>query len=621
MSQKPLLIYDGDCEFCSYSVDYARAATGPAIDYRAFQDVGADFPGISEAEFRAAIYLVEPDGTTTRAARAAFRCLALGGYTGFWEWCYRRLPLFTAITEALYRLVSRHRGGCLRLSRLLFGPQLRPAAVSLVSWLFLRLLALVYLAAFASFTLQAQGLIGEEGILSAARHFAAVDAAYGAEKYWLLPSLLWLEASDTMILGLGVAGCVFSVLLLVNRWSRLCLPLLYLLYLSLLGGAQVFMSFQWDVLLLEVGFLAILLPWRERLVCWLYRWLLFRFMLQSGLVKLFSGDEAWLGLTALQVHFETQPLPTVLAWYAHQLPDAVLQAGVVSTLAVELMVPFLVLMPRRPRMLAGLLIGLFQLMIIATGNYNFFNLLTLCLCVMLLDDQFVSRLFPWVPWVTAVAVRSRSADVESTETGCGRDPGWKRCVVSVMVGTLAIFYLAQTSIILWLSGPQSVPSGVTRQFLSIAAPFHIANSLGPFAVMTTRRNEIIIEGSMDGREWLAYELPYKPGALDRAPVWATPHQPRLDWQLWFAALAPREQNPWLQGLMNGLLKGSAPVVDLFEFNPFADRPPTYIRASLYRYRFTDRETREKTGRWWSREYLGEFWPVSGWRLPLVRENL
>ena len=153
-------------------------------------------------------------------------------------------------------------------------------------------------------------------------------------------------------------------------------------------------------------------------------------------------------------------------------------------------------------------------------------------------------------------------------------------------------------------------SETSRQILSLTSPLHIANGYGLFAVMTKSRPEIVIEGSMDGTKWQAYELPFKPGALDRAPVWATPHQPRLDWQLWFAALAPANRNPWLEGLMLGILKGSAPVLALFETNPFPEEPPRYLRAQLYQYRFSSREQREMTGQWWTRELQRAFFPAA-----------
>jgi hypothetical protein len=379
--------------------------------------------------------------------------------------------------------------------------------------------------------------------------------------------------------------------LLVNRFPRLCLLGLYLLYLSLYGAGQVFMTFQWDILLLECGFLAIFLRSSPRLFTWLYRWLLFRFMLQSGVVKLLSGDENWRGLTALDFHFETQPLPTALAWYVHKFPEMLLQAGVVFTFAVELLVPFLILMPRRPRLLAALVISAFQLMIILTGSYNYFNFLTVCLCLLLLDDQMLRDICP-----SALVRRLQHSAVVS------RAP---------LAGAVGLVYLALSTFLLSASILRGEVSETSRRLVSWSVPFHVANNYGVFAVMTTRRAEIVFEGSGDGRVWKAYELPYKPGATDRVPRWATPHQPRLDWQLWFAALAPAQRNPWLRRLELALLTGSEPVLDLFSHNPFPGKPPLYVRASLYRYHFSDRETRARTGDWWTREYSGVFMPAAG----------
>ena len=597
-AKRPLLIYDGLCQFCNYCVDYARAATGNAIDFQPYQAVQQDFPDIDEGQFRASIQLVHPDGSVTRGARAAFQVLALGNHTNFWEFCYTRLPLFGALCELCYRIVARHRGMSLRVAKVLFGPSLQPMSVSLTSWLFLRLFALVYFFAFASFAVQAPGLIGEEGILPALSYFDAVDANYGFEKYWLLPSLFWLDASDGAIAGVGLTGVLLSVMLFVNVFPRSCLIGLYLLYLTLLNGGQVFMYFQWDILLLECGLLAIFLPSRPTLFTWLYRVLLFRFMLQSGLVKLFSGDVHWSGLTALDFHFETQPLPTALAWYAHKLPPAILEAGLIFTFVVELLVPFLILMPRRPRQLAAILITVFQLIIIVTGSYNYFNILTLCLCLLLLDDQALGRFLPGI-----VQRPYRPMTPESR--------GFASSFIPV---TYACVYLVLSLILLSSTGHRSHLSTISRTLLSWSAPLHIANSYGLFAVMTTDRPEIIIEGSEDGDHWLAYELPYKPGAIDRPPVWATPHQPRLDWQLWFAALAPAEQNPWLKGLVVGLLTGSESVLALFEYNPFPDVPPRFIRASLYQYHFSDRQTRSQTGHWWTRKFDREFLPPAGFKV-------
>ncbi|MCB1679019.1 MAG: lipase maturation factor family protein [Halioglobus sp.] len=600
--QRPLLIYDGDCAFCRYCVEYARSATGEAVDYEPYQAVGRDFPAISEDEFRSAIKLVRPDAAVSSGAAAAWQTLALAGHSRFWAALYAAVPWFAALCEWCYRRVAAHRGACLRLCRALFGARLEVASTTLVTWLFLRLLGLIYLAAFVSFTLQARGLVGAEGIAPFADFLGAIDNSYGPEKYRLLPTLLWLDASDTAIVAAGVAGCLLAAALFLNVLPRLCLIGLYVCYLSLYHAGQLFLSYQWDILLLECGFLAIFLSASPRLFTWLYRWLLFRFMLQSGLVKLLSGDPAWRDLSALQYHFHTQPLPTALAWYTDKLPQAVLQAGVVFTFVVELLVPFLILLPRRPRALAAWCITLLQLSIIATGSYNFFNLLTICLCLLLLDDRYAARFCPAIirRWARARGSVNRVA---------GR---------SLLCAPVAVVYIALTCILLAFTGGRHALEGFPRQLLSWSEPFHIANGYGLFAVMTTRRDEIVWEGSRDGRNWQAYVLPYQPGPLERPPVWATPHQPRLDWQLWFAALAPREHNPWLRGLVRGLLTGADPVLALFDYNPFPAAPPRYVRASLYHYRFSDWRTRRATGHWWVREYAGVFWPVTAWQLPVER---
>lgn len=597
--QLPQLIYDGDCGFCRYSVDYARAATGDAVRYRPYQVAGDAFTQFSEQDYRDAIRLVEPDGSTHSGAGAAFRALELGNHLALWARLYRALPLFAAACEWAYRLVARHRGAAYTVSRCLFGATLRPARYRLTTGLFLRLLALIYLAAFGSLTWQAAGLIGNEGILPAADFFAAVDARYGPRKYALLPSLLWLDASSTSIQALGIAGCALSLLLLCNRGTAWVLPLLYLCYLSLYHGGQRFTAYQWDILLLECGFLAIFLPHAPALFTWLYRWLLFRFLLQSGLVKWWSGDPHWRDFSALDYHFETQPLPNVLAWYAHQLPEMVLRAGVAFTFLVELVVPVLILLPRRPRQLAALLVALFQFGILLTGSYNFFNLLTLCLCVLLLDDQCLRRIMPR-------ALRD------------GPVPRAPRAGPATLF--IALLYLGLST--LWLGATANrVPLGeLSRALVYWSSPWHLANGYGLFAVMTTERPEIVFEGSRDGRQWRAYELPYKPGDPGRAPGWATPRQPRLDWQLWFAALQRPDDNRWVGAVVAGLLQGSPPVLALFDHNPFADEPPRYLRASLYRYRFTTFAERKENGAWWRREYLGEYWPVTAWQLPVERRR-
>jgi hypothetical protein len=316
-------------------------------------------------------------------------------------------------------------------------------------------------------------------------------------------------------------------------------------------------------------------------------------MIGSGAVKLASGDPAWRGLTALIVHYETQPIPTPLAWYAHQLPAWLQKLSTAGVFAIELGAPWLMLGPRRVRMLgAFLLVGL-QTLIALTGNYAFFNLLSASLCVLLLDDA------------TFGFGRRGGAPRSDSLRGLRslRGSRFRRALtIAFAVVTIPVSALMFTSSI----GIALPGASLAVPLARMVAPLRSVNSYGLFAVMTTTRDEIVVEGSNDGREWRAYEFPYKPGDVIRRPAWAAPHQPRLDWQMWFAALAPFEDEGWFHHFCLRLLEGSPDVLGLIAHNPFPDRPPTYIRGVLYRYHFTDMKTGRQTGAWWTRERLGEY---------------
>jgi hypothetical protein len=127
--------------------------------------------------------------------------------------------------------------------------------------------------------------------------------------------------------------------------------------------------------------------------------------------------------------------------------------------------------------------------------------------------------------------------------------------------------------------------------------------------MTTERDEIIVEGSEDGERWIPYEFKYKPGDVYRRPRFVEPHQPRLDWQMWFAALGDYRSSPWFVSFCERLLKGSPPVLALLRKNPFPYAPPRYVRALLYRYRFTTLAEHRADGAWWKRTLLGDCCPT------------
>jgi predicted DCC family thiol-disulfide oxidoreductase YuxK len=587
MSQRlPTLVFDGDCGICRYWVNYWRELTEERVDYRPYQVAAADFPQIPPDAFQRAIQLIEPDGRVYSGAAATLRVLRHAPGRAAWWWCYVHLPGFAALSEWGYGFFARRRGLLNGLTKLLWGPALQAERYQLLSWIFLRLFGAIYVAAFVSLAVQVQGLIGRHGILPAADYLAAVHQALGNSAYRLLPTLFWTNSSDAALFAGTVVGAVLGVLVVADRWTRPALAGLFALYLSYVHAGQEFMSFQWDSLLLETGFLAIFLTARSRIVVWLYRWLVFRYLFLAGVVKLLSGDPTWRSLTALEYHFWTQPLPTPLAWYAAQLPRWLLMGGTAAALVIELGAVFLIFLPRRLRAAAAWSVLLLQSMILLTGNYNFFNLLTMLLCLFLFDDAALRRIVPRLQ-VRAVPSAGRAATAVAA-------------VLAFLLVPVGINRIWQTVARGNLPGLGTLSQAVS--------PFMIVNSYGLFAVMTVTRPEIVIEGSSDGNVWREYVFRYKPGPLTRPPPWDIPHQPRLDWQMWFAALGDVRDSPWVLSLMARLLEGSQPVLGLFASNPFADRPPRYVRAELYDYQFTDRRTRSRTGQWWLRRREATYVP-------------
>jgi lipase maturation factor 1 len=467
------------------------------------------------------------------------------------------------------------------------------------TWLFLRLLGLVYLAAFWSAGTQILGLVGHDGILPADQFMRALAGIRGLERFWIFPTLTWISASDPALRVLCGSGVVLSLLLIAGVVPALVLPLLWLLYLSLSVVGQDFLSYQWDTLLLEAGFLAIFLaPWvlverprhltdPPRVIVWLCLWLLFRLMVGSGIVKLASGDPTWHNLTALSFHFETQPIPTPLAWYADRLPAWFLKLSTALVLAIEIAAPYLIPAPRRLRVVAFALLTGLQAMIALTGNYAFFNLLSAALCLFLLDDVTLGS------W-TRLAIASSDAPRVQQVLGV---------IVAVLTVPLSATVFAASLGIALPTAP------LVNPVLDRVGSFRTVNAYGLFAVMTTTRPEIVIEGSQDGTTWAEYEFKYKAGDLHRRPPWVAPHQPRLDWQMWFAALGRFEEERWLQNFCVRLLHNDAEVLKLIERNPFEGRAPKYLRAVLYQYHFSDAATRRRDGVWWTRERLSDYSPV------------
>ncbi|MFM1891104.1 MAG: hypothetical protein RLZ44_181, partial [Pseudomonadota bacterium] len=344
---------------------------------------------------------------------------------------------------------------------------------------------------------------------------------------------------------------------------------------------------------LEAGFLAIFLPGRGRLVIWLFRWLLFRLRLLSGLSKLTSGDAGWSGLTALGSYFETQPLPHIGAWYAHQLPDWLLRFGTGATLFVELVVPFFFFLPRRWRVTGATLTILWQLLIIATSNHNFFNLLTIALCLFLLDDRAVAALLP-----RRLAARWLAPGSQNRPSTLARGGALLSAVVIVPVSLALAYDMLQA---------RPLPDAV-RAVVDTVRPLHIVHRYHVFPTVDSERIELEIEGTADGVHWQPYRFRYKPGDPSTMTAFVVPHQPRIDWLMWFVPKSPVFLD-WFDRFLGRLLAGEPTVLAQLAHNPFAAAPPQALRISWYRYRFTDPATRERTGNWWQREYLGPFFPL------------
>jgi hypothetical protein len=459
---------------------------------------------------------------------------------------------------------------------------------AVVRSMFVRSLGAAYFAAFTSLGAQVRGLYGRRGILPISEVLEGVRPL-GKRGYRLAPTLFWLGASDDALVRACRVGQALAIGLMLGAAPRPVIAALWALYLSFVTVGSEFLSYQWDVLLLETSVHAFVTapsglrlrkdeepPWHSML---LLRWLAARFYYEAGIAKLRFGDETWRARTACVYHYETQPLPTPLAWHAHQLPKRWHCRATSAALAIECVGPFFAFGSRRERLIGfGAIVGL-QLLIAATGNYGFFNLLAITLALPLLDDD-----------VLGVKKRRR--------TRTSRLRGF------MMAAGEAVLFAAGLGAHLMRFGKRATPRWLDR-ITEALSRVRSMSAYGLFANMTTRRLEIEIEGSNDLHDWRPYTFRYKPGDPGRRPRFVAPHQPRLDWQMWFAALQPPPS--WFYRLMQRLLEGSPDVLALFEDVPFA-KPPQYLRAVLYDQHMTDRATRAATGHWYRRERLGLYAP-------------
>jgi lipase maturation factor 1 len=495
-------------------------------------------------------------------------------------------------------------------------------------WIFLRALGLIYFSAFYSLLFQIKGLIGPNGILPAADYLQAVNAALQLRGYWSAPTLLWFSASDAALMTLCWVGLLASLLVTLNLWPRASLLICFLCFVSFVSVARDFSGYQSDGMLLEAGFIALFFappglrpglgaenpPSRASL--FLLQWEWFRIYFESGVAKIGSGDLAWRWpFTAMDDYYQNGPLPTWIGWYVQHLPHWFHASATVYTLVTELLIVWMLFLPRRFRMACFFVVTPFEISIIATANYTFLNYLVLLLGVLLLDDRFLE----WVlPLRFLALIRGKSPMAEADATGAmTRTPvprsareEWRERLTPLRRAfaglCLGLVFYSTTALLLWMLMP-GLP--LFEGPVQALEPFRIANSYGLFAVMTHERYEIEFQGSLDGKTWVAYPFRYKPQAINEAPGIYAPYQPRFEWNLWFASLGPWRQSRFVIWTEERLLKNEPDVLALFASNPFASAPPREVRTIKYQYWFTGMRTKRETGNWWRREEVEQFAPA------------
>ncbi len=483
-----------------------------------------------------------------------------------------------------------------------------PSTYELTRFAVLRSLGFVYFAAFASLALQLEPLFGVRGLLPIASFLRAERADLGFSAFWRIPTVFWLGASDAALLGAAVIGIGLALAVMAGVTNAIVQLALWTLYASFVHVGQIFYGYGWELQLLETGLLAVFLsplktfrPFPEapapRPVVWLLRWLVFRVMVGSALIKL-RGDSCWRDLTCLDYHFETQPNPNPASAFFHHAPHAFHVAGVLFTHFVELVVPWFAFGPRRVRHVAGALLVALQVTLIVSGNLSFLNWLTIVPALACFDDSAFAR---WLPPARRAAWLARFASLVPSRKQVRTARGF--AVVVAMLSVAPVINLASCD----------------QEMNGAFDPLDIVNTYGAFGSVDRERYEVLLEGTSDPNpedaQWQEYELPCMPGDPHRRPCFVTPFQPRLDWQMWFVGNGVAqgeafEREPWLVHLVWQLLQGEPGPKHLLAYDPFPHAPPRFLRAILWRYKFAPAHS----GVYWTRERLGNVTP------PLSRDH-
>jgi Lipase maturation factor len=513
-------------------------------------------------------------------------------------------------------------------------------------WIFLRALGLIYFSAFFSLLFQIRGLIGPEGILPAREYLQAVANTEGHARYWYAPTLLWCNTSSHMLMVLCWVALIASVLLTLNIWPRGMLAVCWVCFLSFVSAAAEFSGYQSDGMLLEAGFISLFLApsgWRPGLArlhppirasVFLLRWEWFRIYFESGVAKIISGDPQWRHFTAMDEYYQNGPLPTWIGWYAQHFPHWFHVASAFGTLALELVLVWMLFLPRRWRIFCFFIVTPWQLGIILTANYTFLNYLVLMLGFFLLDDHFLEQFLPrrWkqqlpgaqkTESVVAGAAPFESQSILQTDGTPNTFESLpktadKREWHARLRAQFGVLRIASTAVVFaWLFYASTVQMiwmifrGFPLPTTPVVAlePFRIADRYGLFAVMTRGRYEIEFQGSADGQTWVPYPFRFKPQDPSKAPGIYAPYQPRFDWNLWFASLADWRSDAIVTRTEERLLTGDKDVLALFAANPFPHEAPRQVRAVLWQYWFTTPAEKRAQATWWRRQLVGLYAPT------------
>lgn len=448
-------------------------------------------------------------------------------------------------------------------------------------------LGAVYLIGFSVALNQFRPLLGERGLLP-------VKEFLNKNNFWNAPSIFHWHYSDRFFAVIAWMGILLSLLALAGItdsgpfWlSMLSWFLLWVLYLSIVNVGQTFYGFGWESMTLEAGFYAIFLgplsTYPPAPVIWMLCWMLFRVEFGAGLIKM-RGDSCWKKLTCMFYHHETQPLPNPISRFVHKLPKTLHKTETLGNHFIQLIAVWGLFLPQPVATISALLIIFSQSYLIITGNYAWLNWLTLLLGFSGIHDTFFTHILPVVPPDT---IRNL--------------PHLEFLAIPLIP---FILYLSLDPIQNMLSSRQMMNFSFNK--------WHLVNSYGAFGSVTKKRYEIVIEGTKDeelssNTEWETYEFKGKPGNPTRISPQIAPYHLRLDWQMWFAALSPRYARPWFFKFMYRLLQNDPQTTNLLKNNPFeGTEGPSFIRAKLYRYRFSTFDEKKETGQWWIRTFEREY---------------